>query len=774
MAKINNKENAIGPLAGVKVLNIGTSIVGPWAASILSHLGAEAIKIERPTGEFIRRLHPMQNGISTCYTVSNNDQLSGELDLKQSDQFESAKHLGQETDILIENFRTGVSDRIGLGYQALSVENPGLVYTSSSSWGDVGPMRDKAALDPHVQAFSGFGGLNGKSGGTPEMLRFVHMDPAGAVVVANLSLLGLLGRERFGQPCHLHTSHFAMGIAMQANRAGETLLANMPIELLGSASSASAPNQCFQMLDGEYIAVACDTQMQWEGLCRGLKATELTKDPRFLSNVDRVENRQVLAQIVGDAIKQKPKRWWVVQFERELVPHGFSMDFEQIQHHQQVVENEFITTLQSGHAGDMFTGSIPWKFSETVAVIDPWLAEPGEHTQHIVEKGFNGECSTFEKKKGEDKFVPPLTGLKVIDATQGYTGPYIGLMLAEAGAEVIKIEPKGLDWSRDLAPRTSTGNSALFESFNRNKESRMIDWTQGDGQDELKNLLSDADIFLEDWGPGVAEDYGCGYDELTKKNPKLVFLALSAYGEKGPFRDRPTSELVIQGMTGYLRLLGNLDEPPVRVGADIVATCSGPIALTGILAALYFREKTGRGQRVATSLLGAMMFLRSHEWAAMTNPDEWLGDSYCTNETDAPHDGYQTKDRPVYMSPSPLLKKEDFLTMVKDLGVHDDLLKKTEYADNWWDTFGMGYLARETKPIWEKYTTQLTAKEVLDIVDKYEVWAVEFADLGALMDHPQVNAIDLVHGVDGKRYVRAPWRAPWELPSLRPASNPKK
>ena len=112
--------------------------------------------------------------------------------------------------------------------------------------------------------------------------------------------------------------------------------------------------------------------------------------------------------------------------------------------------------------------------------------------------------------------------------------------------------------------------------------------------------------------------------------------------------------------------------------------------------------------------------------------------------------------------------------MVKDLGVHDDLLRKTEYADNWWDTFGMGYLARETKPIWEKYTTQLTAKEVLDIVDKYEVWAVEFADLGALMDHPQVNAIDLVHGVDGKRYVRAPWRAPWELPSLRPASNPKK
>ena len=166
--------------------------------------------------------------------------------MKQPEQFESAKRLGETTDILIENFRPGVTDRIGLGYQSLCKANPALIYTSSSSWGDVGPMRDKAALDTHVQAFSGFGGLNGPLGGSPEMLRFVHMDPAGAVVVANLSLLGLLGRERFGQACHLHTSHFAMGIAMQTNRAAEALLAHQKLDVLGSASSASAPNQCFK------------------------------------------------------------------------------------------------------------------------------------------------------------------------------------------------------------------------------------------------------------------------------------------------------------------------------------------------------------------------------------------------------------------------------------------------------------------------------------------------------------------------------------------------
>ena len=96
MTKNSKKENIVGPLDGVKVLNIGTSIVGPWAASILSHLGADAIKVERPTGEFIRRLHPMQNGISTCYTISNNDQLSSELDLKKPDQFKVAENSGTQ------------------------------------------------------------------------------------------------------------------------------------------------------------------------------------------------------------------------------------------------------------------------------------------------------------------------------------------------------------------------------------------------------------------------------------------------------------------------------------------------------------------------------------------------------------------------------------------------------------------------------------------------------------------------------------------------------
>ena len=756
-----------GPLAGIRVLNIGTSIVGPWAASLLAHLGADAIKVERPDGEFIRFLHPKQNGLSTCYTASNNHQRSAEMDIKRPDDLQAVQRLAQQADVLIENFRPGVTDRIGLGFESLHELNPGLVYASSSSWGDVGPMRDRAALDPHVQAFSGFGSLNGVPGGVPEMLRFVHMDPAGSTVVAGLALLGLLQRERFGHACHLKTSHFAMGIAMQMNRAAETLLAGQPAELLGSASSSSAPNQCFKMLDGEYIAVACDTQAQWEGLCRAIGRKELISDTQFETNVERVAHRAALSDILAEEIRSKPKRWWVIQFEKEAVPHGFSLDFEQIRHHQQIVENAFLTTIHAPHMGPILVAGVPWQFSKTPAYIDSRVAVPGEHTQQILEQGFGADRTQNHRPVEDSNPGLPLRGLTVIDATQGYAGPFLGLLLTEAGAHVIKVEPPGGDWARQLAPQSPSGNSALYDAFNRNKDVVTLDLDTDEGRQQLRAMSKDAAVMLEDWGPGIAQQRSLDHDALAEENPGLVYCSLSAFGEKGPLRNLPASELVIQAMTGYLRMLGTLDAPPVRVGADIVATCTGSMAFVGVLAALYHREKTGEGQRVATSLLGAMMSLRTNQWAAMTNPDEWLGDSYCTNETDSQHRGYRTKDRPVYMSPSPHLSLEDFVDMLDEFGMRDEFFQNEEFKKDWWFTFGMGYLARQAKPIWEKYTSRMTSREVLEILERYKnVWAVEFAELGMLMEHPQVRAVDLVHEIAGRRFVRAPWRVPWELPPL--------
>jgi len=767
---MGNNNLSTGPLSGIKILNIGTSIVAPWASSLLAHLGAEVIKVEKVGGEFIRTLPPTQNGVSSCYSASNIDQKSTEFNLKNPDDLAVVIELAKQADILVENYRPGVADRIGLGFQALSEINSKLIYASSSSWGDSGPMKYQAALDSHVQAFTGFGGLNGTTEGPPEMLRFVHMDPAGATFFAGLILLGLIERQRFGTACNVKTSHFAMGIAMQMNRAAESLLAGNPIERLGSASSVTAPNACFKAFDGKYIAVACDTQKQWKGFCRAIEREDLITDARFASNLQRVEQKEMLMEIVEKIIKQKPSRWWVVKFENESVPYGFSLDFETIRYHQQIVENNFLVQVAGPHIGEMTVGGLPWRFSDTPAYINPNISTPGEHTEVVLEKGFSSHVSDQEQNSKKSTIKKPLVDMLIIDATEGYAGPFLGLLLAEAGARVIKVEPSEGDWTRQLSPQTNSGNSALFDAFNHNKKSLTLDLDTPNGQSDMRKLLADAVVLLEDWGPNVAENRNLGYEQLSMENPGLINLSLSPFGEKGPLRHQPASELTIQAMTGYLRVLGKLGDPPIRVGADIVGTCTGAMAFVGVLAAVYHRERTGKGQRLSCSLLGSMMSIRSHQWAALSKPDEWKGDSYCTNETNAPHYGYKTKDGAIFMTPSPNLSRKDFVALLKELKMELNFFSDPDFKENWWHTFGFGYLAKDAKNLWEKYTCQLATKELLGIFENYpDIWITEFSDLGALMDHPQVEAIGIVNEIDEKKYIRAPWSVPWDLPPLTSA-----
>ncbi|MBT6962295.1 MAG: hypothetical protein HOA00_14215 [Rhodospirillaceae bacterium] len=758
-----------GPLSDIRVLSIGSSIVGPWAATLLGYLGADVVKIERPTGEYIRLLYPLQNGMSTTYTSTNINQRIAELDVKQPDDIAAVQKLANQADLLIENFRPGVGDRIGLGYEQLHKSNPRLVYGSSTGWGDVGPMRDRAALDPHLQAFTGIGSMNGSPGGAPEMLRFVHMDPSAATFFAGLNLLGLIERERFGHACWVRTSHLAMGIAQQMNRAAEGLLADKSLDLLGSASSVSAPNQCFETLDGKFIAVACDNQLQWEGFCRAIDQSELVTDQRFITNVDRVNNRDALAELIDTVLKTKPARWWVIRFEREGVPHGFSLDFENIRYHQQILENDFLVTVNPPHTGPMFVGGLPWTFSKTAPNIDTDVAVPGQHTKDVVENGFGAHVGNENPRAENAPVSLPLEGLRVVDATQGFAGPFLSLLLAEAGAEVIKIEPPGGDWARQLAPRTPSGNSALFEAFNRNKDNKVLDLETAGGKAEFQSIVKDAAVVLEDWGVGVAEGRELSYEILAEDNPGLVYLALTPFGEKGPMRNLQGSELVIQAMTGYLRLLGKLGEPPVRAGADIVTTCTGAMAFVGVLGALYHRQRTGQGQRVATSMLGSMMCIRTHQWAARTNPDEWLGDSYCRNEEDSPQHGYQTKDKPIFMTPATGISREEFFNLLEEFRMKEEFEKNTTFVENWWNTLGLGYLSGAAKPLWDKYVSQFSSEETLEILKRYDIWAVEFSELRELMDHPQVQALELVQSLGKEKYVRAPWLTPWGLPELRKA-----
>jgi crotonobetainyl-CoA:carnitine CoA-transferase CaiB-like acyl-CoA transferase len=742
------------PLAGVKVLDCGTAGVGPWAATLLGYLGANVVKVEPPGGEMAQQMYPRRQGVGTAYTAFNSDQQVVTLDLKNSDDFKQFEDLVRDSDVLIENFRSGVAQRLGIDYASVSALNPLLVYGSSSAWGNRGPMRDLAAVDPHLQAFSGFAALNGAPAGRPQMLRYMHIDPNGSVFLAAAVVLGLLQRARTGSGVHLETSHFAMALTMQGSRLAECLDSGAALPRLGSACQASAPNECFSTADGHYLAVSAENEKQWQQLCKAMQRTELLADPRFATNTKRCDNREALAETLQAEFTRYPQRWWISRLERANVPHSRLLDYDDLRFHPQILDNGYLADIET--PTDKFAlGGIPWQLSRTPARMST-------QNDFAVATGGPAQAAT------DLTSTAPLAELNVIDASEGHAGPLLALLLAEAGARVTKAEVADGDYSRQLWPAKGPASSALFAALNRNKSGLLVDVKETASRQHFDTLLETADVLVYDRNVGLGETLNLAADGMRQRYPHLLLIELSAYGPRGPLAGHAGSELSLQAMTGYLRNLGQSDGPPVRVGADIAGSSCAAFALLGTLAALYERKRSGEGQRMQCSNLGALMAMRSLRWLSLQQPDSWQGID-CNATTDRPWLGYEAADGYVWPSLRTVRLHTDLTRLLEQLAVPLDMRDVDGELELLKETIGLGYLGRAWQARWNAVFRQLPKARILEIFRGARGIAVEFCELHELIDHPQTSALEIMARHQGQTYLRAPWQAPWALPELKPA-----
>lgn len=334
-----------------------------------------------------------------------------------------------------------------------------------------------------------------------------------------------------------------------------------------------------------------------------------------------------------------------------------------------------------------------------------------------------------------------LAGFRVVDLTEGICGPFSSMQLADAGAEVIKVEPPKGDYARQVGPPFVNGESAVFLSVNRNKKSVVLDYRREDQRDLLRRLAATADIFLEDLGPGEAEQLGFGYSHLSGQNPRLVYCAISAFGEEGPLKDLPGSELVVQAMAEYTASLGRIGDPPIRAGADVACINTGIFATQAILAALFHRERTGHGQRVAVSQFGSLLHLRGIMWHSMTDPDDWYG-FHLDHYTNPPDYGYQAQDGALYF----ILRRgntEDWDRLVLELGM-EHALADPRFADYGRQATSIGRYAPEVKHIWEDAFKGRSRDEIIALIKSIGGDAVPMMDYPSLLSHPQVEALGAI------------------------------
>ena len=201
-----------------------------------------------------------------------------------------------------------------------------------------------------------------------------------------------------------------------------------------------------------------------------------------------------------------------------------------------------------------------------------------------------------------------LDGVHVLDVSRVLTGPYASMMLADLGAEVIKIEMPGRgDDTRAWGPPFQGGESAYFLSVNRNKKSVTLNLKAPEGREILMKLAARSDVFLENFAPGVATRLGIDYDAVRAVRPDIVYCSISGFGQDGPYRDLPAYDIILQGMGGIQAITGEPDRPPVRVGVAIADIAGGMFAAFAIAAALVRRERTGRGEYINVALLDSQL-----------------------------------------------------------------------------------------------------------------------------------------------------------------------
>jgi crotonobetainyl-CoA:carnitine CoA-transferase CaiB-like acyl-CoA transferase len=310
------------PLEGVRVLDLSRVLAGPYATMMLADLGAEVLKLEHPErGDDTRHWGPPFAGSESAYFLSvNRNKRSAGVDLKDPDGLERVKKLAAGADVLVENMRRGALEKLGLGYETLKETNPGLVYCSITGFGP-GEDEDRPGYDFLVQARGGIMGITGFPEGEPTKVGVAIADMVCGLQAAMAILAALYRRNDTDEGARIEVPLFESQLSWLANRAQSYLVSGEDAGRLGNAHPSIVPYQTFDASDKK-IALAVGNDAQFENLCRAIGSPELSDDQRFISNPDRVANREELVALLQEEFSKKTADQWVEEIRGAGVPVG--------------------------------------------------------------------------------------------------------------------------------------------------------------------------------------------------------------------------------------------------------------------------------------------------------------------------------------------------------------------------------------------------------------------------------------------------------------------
>lgn len=373
------------PLAGIRVLDVTTSLAGPYATLILGALGADVVKVEHPErGDDTRAWGPpFWDGESATYLAANASKRSLAVDLKHPDGLEAVLRVAARSDVFVQNLRPGLAERIGLGFDAVRARRPDVVYCSIGAFGKTGPLRERPGYDPLMQAAGGIMSVTGEQGRQPVRAGVSVVDQ-GTGMWAVIGVLAALRARALGASAQLiDLSLYETAVNWLPYQIAGALGSGRIPRAMGTALGIISPYQAFEASDG-WVMLAAGNDRQFGSLCEALGVPEVAADERFLTNPDRVAHRDALSAIIAGRFREQPAATWLERLAAANVPAAPVQDVAQVVAYEQTAALELLQAVAHPVIDDLRLVRLPVTVNDERAAHRAPPPALGEHSAEIL------------------------------------------------------------------------------------------------------------------------------------------------------------------------------------------------------------------------------------------------------------------------------------------------------------------------------------------------------------------------------------------------------
>ena len=589
---------------GLRVLDFSRGLPGALATMLLADYGAEVTKIESPEGD------PLAQG--PAFRVWNRGKKSVILDLRRRDGVEKALALASNADVLLETFRPGVAEGIGIGYPQVSRVNPYLVYCSISSYGMRGPRKDYHGYEGLASAAAA---IMTDQPGVRDGPMFCSI-PLASIGASMLALQGILAalhvRSTTGRGQHVTTSMYEGAIAIRhpvlpiARELPQFIINN--VEPQGGLPAY----RMYPCGDGRWIHIGCLTRWFWEKLAIALDLLELATDPRFElapPGWPREEDRRAAIGLIGNRLMERPSAHWLKVLEEGDVPAAAVLTTQEFMDLPQVHHNGMVIKLRDPLLGEMEQAGLAIGFSETPGLVRGPAPIPGQHTREVL-SNLDGAGAGSEapgpRKRPRNSHRHPLDGLTVLDLSAYIAGPLGPMMLSDLGADVVKVEPINGEGAHSIP--------MLILGANRGKRDVALDLKAPLSREVILRLIRRSDVVVHNMRVGVAERLGTDYESVRRIRPDVIYVHSTAYGSTGPEARKPGFDPLFQSLSGITARQGTGPQHPIFLRTPVCDDTNAMLLAVAVLMALHHRDRTGQGQKVELSLINTGVLVNADDF----------------------------------------------------------------------------------------------------------------------------------------------------------------